>query len=122
MSINVVFRPCVIIFTLMLAVAPSAYAHAQPIAMVPAADSAGPAPRRISITFSEAVEPRFSSIKLTDMKGKSAAPGASAPVAGDPKTITLAISALSAGTYVVHWVDVSVDGHRLQGSYRFTVR
>jgi methionine-rich copper-binding protein CopC len=29
---------------------------------------------------------------------------------------------LPAGTYVVHWVDVSVDGHRLQGSYQFTVR
>lgn len=122
MNGNILFRPCVIMLMLMLAIAPSAYAHAHPLAMAPTPDSTGPAPGRISITFSEVVEPIFSSIKLTNSEGKSAAPDASAPVPGDRKTITLAVPALSAGTYVVHWVNVSVDGHRLQGSYKFTVR
>lgn len=106
----------------LLGTAPFAFAHAHPKTMMPAPDSTGPAPSKISITFSEAVEPKFSSIKLTNMEGKSADPQTSAPVPGDPKTITLPVPQLPAGTYIVHWVNVSVDGHRLQGSYKFTVR
>jgi len=121
-QLKATFRPVVFLFSLMLTVVPSAFAHARPKTMVPAPDSTGPAPRKISITFSEAVEPKFSSIKLTNIEGKPADPETSAPVPGDPTTITLAAPSLPAGTYVVHWVDVSVDGHRLQGSYQFTVR
>ena len=116
------FRSVVFIFSLMLTVVPSAFAHAHPKTMVPTPDSTGPTPSKISITFSEAVEPKFSSIKLTNIEGKSTDPETSAPVPGDPTTITLAVPSLPTGTYVVHWVDVSVDGHRLQGSYQFTVR
>jgi copper resistance protein C len=111
---------CTLVFGLI--VAPSAFAHAHPKTMAPAPDSSGPAPNRISITFSEAVEPKFSSIKLTNTEGKSVDSEASAPVPGDPATITLAVPSLPPGTYVVHWVNVSVDGHRLQGNYKFTVR
>jgi hypothetical protein len=116
------FRPVVFMIALMLVVVPAAFAHAHPKTMTPAPDSTGAAPSKISITFSEAVEPKFSSIKLTDMEGKPAATAASAAVPGDPATITLAVPSLPAGTYIVHWVNVSVDGHRLQGSYKFTVR
>jgi methionine-rich copper-binding protein CopC len=49
---------------LMLAAVPSALAHAHPTAMNPSPHSTGPAPSSISITFSEAVEPKFSSIGL----------------------------------------------------------
>jgi len=115
-------RPLVVTLAVVLAVAPSAFAHAHPKTMVPAPDSTGPAPSKISITFSEAVEPKFSSIKLTNVAGKSVDSEVSAPVPGDPTTITLAVPSLPAGTYVVHWVNVSVDGHHLQGSYKFTVR
>jgi len=115
-------RPIGCVLGLMVAMAPSAFAHAHPKTMVPAPDSTGPAPSKISITFSEAVEPKFSSIKLTNAKGKSADPETSAPVPGDPTTLTLAVRSLPPGTYVVHWANVSVDGHRLQGSYKFTVR
>lgn len=120
--IKAAFRPVVFLLAFMLAIAPSAFAHAHPTTMLPAPNSTGPAPSKISITFSEAVEPKFSSIKLTDMEGKSADSQASAPVPGDPKTITLAVRTLPRGTYIVHWANVSVDGHRLQGSYKFTVR
>jgi methionine-rich copper-binding protein CopC len=107
---------------LALAAVPSAFAHAHPKLMTPAPDSTGPAPSSISITFSEAVEPKFSTIQLTDEKGKTVSQEVSKPAAGDPATITLAVPALSAGTYVVHWVNVSVDGHRLEGNYKFTVQ
>lgn len=107
---------------LMLAAVPSAVAHAHPIVMKPAPDSTGLAPNSISITFSEAVEPKFSSIQLTDEKGKSLDSEASRPKPNDPKTLILAAPKLTAGTYIVHWANVAVDGHRLEGSYKFTVQ
>jgi copper resistance protein C len=107
---------------LMFAAGPSAFAHAHPTVMNPSPDSSGPAPSLISITFSEAVEPKFSSIRLTDERGTSEGSEVSKSVRADPETITLAVPKLTAGTYVVHWVSVAVDGHRLEGSYKFTVR
>lgn len=107
---------------LMLAAVPSALAHAHPTVMKPAPDSTGPAPSSILITFSEAVEPKFSSIRLTDERGKAEGSEVSRPAPADPKTITLAVPMLTAGTYVVHWVSVAVDGHRLEGSYKFIVQ
>jgi copper resistance protein C len=115
-------RPIASALVLMLAAVPSALAHAHPMAMKPAPDSSGPAPSSISITFSEAVEPKFSSIQLTDEKGKSVDSEASRPKPDDPKTLILAVPKLTAGTYIVHWANVAVDGHRLGGSYKFTVQ
>jgi len=117
-----VSRSLIYAFTFLLVAAPAAFAHAHPKTMTPAPDSTGPAPNKISITFSEAIEPKFSSIKLTDVEGKSVDPEASVPAPGDPTTLTLAVRKLPAGTYVVRWSNVSVDGHQLQGSYKFTVR
>jgi methionine-rich copper-binding protein CopC len=115
-------RAAVSSLALCLVFVPAAFAHAHPKKMTPPPDSTGPTPAKISITFSEAVEPKFSSIRLTDEKGKSVDPETSSPVPGDPTTITLAVPPLPAGTYVVHWANVSVDGHRLEGSYKFKVQ
>jgi methionine-rich copper-binding protein CopC len=102
---------------------PMASAHAHPKVMVPAADSAGPSPAVVSITYSEAVEPKFSTISVTDADGKKKFNTATAmPVANDPKTMTLALPTLQPGSYVVHWVSVAADGHRLEGQYPFTVK
>ena len=115
-------RPIASALVLVFAAVPSALAHAHPMVMKPAPDSAGPAPSSISISFSEAVEAKFSSIQLTDEKGKSVDSEASRPKPNDPKTLILAVPELTAGTYTVHWANVAVDGHRLQGSYKFTVQ
>jgi methionine-rich copper-binding protein CopC len=115
-------RPIASALVLMLAAVPSALAHAHPMLMKPAPDSTGPVPSSISITFSEAVEPKFSSIQLTDEKGKPVDSEASRPKPNDPRTLILAVPKLTAGTYIVHWANVAVDGHRLEGSYKFTVQ
>jgi hypothetical protein len=106
----------------MLAAVPSALAHAHPKVMKPAPDSTGPAPSSVSITFSEEVEPKFSFIQLTDESGKSADSQVSKPAPDDPTTLILPVPKLTTGIYVVHWANVAVDGHRLDGSYKFTVR
>jgi hypothetical protein len=116
------FRPIAPALLLMLAAVPSALAHAHPKVMKPAPDSTGPTPSSVSITFSEEVEPKFSFIQLTDEKGNSADSQVSKPALDDPTTLILAVPKLTTGIYVVHWANVAVDGHRLDGTYKFTVR
>lgn len=102
---------------------PYASAHARPKVMVPAADSVVTSPAIVSITFSEAVESKFSSLNVTDEQGtKKFNTASSAPLANDPKTLTLALPLLRPGGYLVHWVSVAVDGHRMEGEYKFTVK
>ncbi len=105
-----------------LIAAPSAFAHAHPKVMVPTADYVGPSPEKVTITFSESIEPKFSSISVTDEKGKQFNTATSSPVPGDATTLTLPLPTLPAGVYVVHWVNVATDGHRLAGEYKFTVK
>jgi methionine-rich copper-binding protein CopC len=102
--------------------APAVLAHAHPKLMLPTPDYVGPSPAKVTITFSESIEPRFSSISVTDEKGKQFNTATSAPVPGDPTTLTLALPTLPVGVYVVHWVNVATDGHRLDGQYKFTVK
>lgn len=115
-------RPVASTIVLILAAVPLALAHAHPKVMKPAPNSSGPAPSSISITFSEAVEPNFSTIRLADEKGHAVGSAVSKPLPADPRTITLAVPKLTEGTYVVYWISVAADGHRLEGSYKFTVQ
>ena len=65
---------------------PLAHAHAKPKVMVPAADSTVASPSTISVTFSEAVEPKFSFLSLTDEQGKGISTATSLPLADDPES------------------------------------
>jgi methionine-rich copper-binding protein CopC len=105
----------------LLASAP-AFAHAHPKTMNPAPDSTIASPPSITITFTEAIEPKFSSLVVTDEKGKTFNTEASHIAPGDATTLTLALPPLAAGVYVVHWTNVATDGHRSQGEYKFTVQ
>ncbi|WP_263409395.1 copper resistance protein CopC [Terriglobus tenax] len=105
-----------------LSCVPAAFAHAHPKIMVPASDSTGPAPAKIVVTFSEAVEPKFSSLTLTDEKGTAISKEKSVGDPGDTKTLSLAVPKLAPGDYLVHWVSVAPDGHKMQGEYKFTVK
>jgi methionine-rich copper-binding protein CopC len=100
----------------LLAAAP-AFAHAHPKTMTPAPDSTTASPPSITMTFTEAIEPKFSSLVVTDERGKTFNKEASHMASGDPTTLTL-----PAGVYVVHWANVATDGHRSQGEYKFTVK
>jgi hypothetical protein len=101
---------------------PSLLAHARPKVMVPASDSTVSPPSQITVTFSEPIEPKFSSLNLTDEHGKKMNASTSAPLANDPKTLTLPVPSLAAGHYLVKWVSVAADGHRMEGEYEFTVK
>jgi len=112
----------VFVSAILFALSPYALAHAHPKVMVPAPDSTIASPPAVSVTFSEAVEPKFSSLHVTDEQGKQLTTAASVPVPNDPKTLTLALPSLQPGGYLVHWVSVATDGHRMEGEYKFTVK
>ena len=113
----------VVVLIAILVAAPVALAHARPKVMVPAADSTVSSPPMISVTFSETVEGKFSSLNVTDEEGKKKFnTAASAPSHNDPRTLTLAHPPLQPGAYLVHWVSVAADGHRMEGEYEFTVK
>ncbi|MDN7587547.1 copper homeostasis periplasmic binding protein CopC [Burkholderia seminalis] len=101
----------------------AAHAHAIPKKQDPAADAAlSAAPHAVTIDFSEALEPAFSSIAVTDSRGQSVADGKSAVDAGNRKRMHVALTGLTAGTYTVAWVAVASDGHRTHGRYTFTLK
>jgi methionine-rich copper-binding protein CopC len=107
----------------MLGLAPVlAHAHAKPKVMVPEANSTVSAPPQVSIVFSEALEPKFSSLKLTDANSAVVSKAASVVDPADPKHMTLELPKLSPGVYYVHWVTAATDGHRMDGEYSFTVK
>jgi methionine-rich copper-binding protein CopC len=78
-------------------------------------------PKEIRLTFSEAIEPRFSSIELTTSDGRPVAVGGAVPAPGDNKQLMLAVPPLGPGHYRVQWRVVSVDTHRTEGDFTFTV-
>lgn len=101
-----------------------ALAHAHLIRETPAANAVlTAAPTELRLTFSEALEARFTTVKVT---GPGTASVATAGVALDPQNGALLIvplrGPLAAGTYKVEWHAVSTDTHKTQGSYSFTVK
>jgi len=81
------------------------------------------APKEITITFTKAVEPKFSSIEVLDSQNKRVEDGKAQPLPKDPKTLRVMVKPLSAGTYKVIWHVASTDdSHKTKGTYEFTVK
>ena len=104
-------------------VAPSsAWAHASLLATSPAAQRvAQHAPDAIALTFSEAIEPRFAVISITDVKGRQVAQGKPERSPADPRTIERSVRHLDAGWYLAYWRVISADGHPVRGAFTFAV-
>jgi copper transport protein len=98
-------------------------AHAVPVAMSPDANAAvAESPREVTIRFSERVEPRASSLKLLDARGKPVAGVAPRVDPGDPWLYRLALPPLPPGPYTVAWRVLSADdGHVTEGAYGLAV-
>ncbi len=110
------------IATLVLASVP-AFAHATPTKMTPPPNSTVSAPTEISITFSEALEPKFSVIKLLDSAGTVVSKQASVLDPANAKHMTLALPKLPPGVYTVQWTSSAADdGHKLSRTYTFTIK
>jgi copper transport protein len=105
-------------------VAPSAaFGHAYLVRTVPSASGTVNAPPpNVSLTYDEAVEPRFALISVTDAAGhgETTGPVRRSPV--DPDTLTVPLRPhLPEGWYLVYWRAISIDGHPVQGAFTFAI-
>ncbi len=92
----------------LLANAGTAHAHAHLRGAAPAVDSTVPAsPPELAITYTEGVEPRFSTIEVRDAAGAR---------------VDKADAHIAPGTYTVTWRVTAVDTHKTDGTFHFTVK
>lgn len=103
-----------------LAAGPAA-AHARLVSATPAPNSTVAATRTLSLTFSERTVPAFSGFDVVNAAGDKLAVRTSTTEDGKSLTGTLA-RPLAPGAYRVDWRIASADGHRMTGSYTFSVR
>jgi methionine-rich copper-binding protein CopC len=75
-------------------------------------------PAGVELHFSEALEPAFSAIVVTDASGADVGAGASV---ARGSAMRLALKPLKPGRYRVTWHAVSIDTHRTEGKYNFLV-
>jgi copper transport protein len=102
--------------------APAAWGHATLVTEAPSAVRVAPhAPGSVALTFSEAVEPRFTIVSVTDSNGRQLARGAPSRSAADRRTIDRRVGRLKPGWYLVYWRVISADGHPVRGAYTFAV-
>jgi len=104
-----------------LAMTPPARAHAFLQTAIPAVGSTvHAAPSEVVITFSQGIEPLFTKIAVTGAGGARVDSGA-VHLAGDNTHAAIGLKPLPPGTYKVVWHATSVDTHKSQGSFSFTV-
>ena len=103
-----------------LASSGAALAHAELHHASPEVGSAvSEAPHEVTLTFTDNLEAAFSSANVTDTTGARVDEGKS-QVNGN--TIRIGLKTLLPGSYRVHWRVLSVDTHRSEGSFVFSVK
>lgn len=122
--------PALLAALALTALAPTALlAHVSLTASTPSAGAKAKAPKTVTLTFSEKVDPAraTAAIVMTAMPGmanhgempiRNFTPSWSA----DGKTLTLTLKKpLPAGSYDVRWQAVAADGHAMTGKVSFDV-
>lgn len=122
------FKQVLTTFTVLasLTMATTASAHAHLESQLPAAESTVTSPKELRLKFSEGVEEKFTKVSITSIakSGKNIVeqPPTVATDPADKKTLIVTPAApLAAGEYKVEWHAVSVDTHKSEGHYSFTV-
>ena len=98
-------------------------AHANQINSVPAPNSElDESPDRVIIWFSEPIEESFSVITVLNSAAERVDLDDSARDSSEPTAMSVGLPPLENGTYTVVWKNLSaVDGHKVIGSYVFSV-
>ena len=76
------------------------------------------APREVTLSFTQNLEPAFSSVEVTDSSGARVDAG-KPRISGN--TMRVGLKRLGPGTHRVRWRALSVDTHKTQGSFTFHV-
>lgn len=100
----------------------AALAHTALESATPAKDATVTAPEALTLTFSEAVTLAFTGITLTAADGTAVTTGEATLNADTGSVLTVPLTApLLPGSYTVEWHALSEDGHKVKGTYGFTV-
>jgi copper resistance protein C len=95
-----------------------AYAHAFLDHASPQAGSTVASAQEVVLTFTQNLEPAFSTVTVTDESGAEVSQG-KAEVSGN--TMQVSLKAAGPGSYKVNWHALSVDTHTTQGSFTFNI-
>ncbi len=88
--------------------------HASPLV----GSTVASAPHEVVLTFTQNLEPAFSTVEVTDGNGARVDQG-KASVSGN--TMRIGLKAIGPGSYKVNWHALSVDTHTTQGAFSFRV-
>ncbi len=101
-----------------------ALAHAHLTSAEPAQQSeVSVSPDHLTLHFSEDLEAAFTGITLSQDGGKPIATGKASVEETSKSTLIVPVThPLSHGKYQVDWHALSVDGHKTNGSYTFSVK
>ena len=113
----------ILLATALLLAPATAFAHAHYRSSTPAdGATVAAAPPELSVTYSEGVEPRFSSIEVRDAAGQRVDKNDPHTAPGDNKVFSVGLPALQPGAYTVTWHVTAVDTHKTEGTFGFTVK
>ncbi|QBJ80454.1 copper homeostasis periplasmic binding protein CopC [Aquitalea sp. USM4] len=114
-------RSTLLVLATSLLTTTAAWAHAHLKAAEPAANSVVSSPASLNLSFSEALEVKFSGIKLSNADKQDIGLG-EPTLANGGKTLTVKpAQPLPAGNYKLEWHVLSTDGHKTKGTYSFSV-
>jgi copper transport protein len=105
-----------------LAVPAAAWAHAALLKTFPAASAeVDTPPAEVRLVYSEAVEPRFAVVSVTDAAARQEADGRPHRSPANPDELDIPLRRVPRGWYLVFWRVISVDGHPVRGAFTFKV-
>jgi copper transport protein len=99
-----------------------AFAHAALLRTTPSASLiVNTPPQQVALVYSEAVEPRFAIVSVTDSNANPQTAGPPHRSAGNADELDVPLKNLRRGWYLVVWRVISVDGHPVRGAFTFAV-
>lgn len=81
-----------------------------------------PAPKVVKAWFTQPLEPAFDSMQVFDDSGNEVDKKDCHVDSNDPTLLIVSLPDVPPGKYKVSWHVVSVDTHRTQGDFKFTVK